>query len=187
MGKIPSVAELERNLQYRKQRATRLEARQKTPPKVGSGAAVPRDTYKYQSIYGDNFCINTTRNGVAFFGATALGLVAPDDSPGEPRGFKPAQMHATLAKTSPTPKTAISGRKYLKYSVDPGSKEDRKQASYRAAISDNTASGLKTKIRNILRDKKDDVGEYGRIEFEPERPIFRASGTAGTAAPAPAP
>lgn len=181
MARVPSIAELERQLQYARTREAVLATRQKSPPKVGSRGRQPADTFKYQSIWADNFVIDTGRSGVAFFGAAALGLAEPDDSPAAPRGFKPAQIVAVRGKSSPVEKTAFSGRRYLKYTDDAGSANTTSKTTYRAAISDNTTAGLKTKIRNIMRDKKDDVGEYGRIYFEPERPVFRASGTAAAA------
>lgn len=184
MARIPSVASLQRRLNEAKARETALKARQATAvPKVGSGQSNPTDTYKYESIYVDNsFLLKVSRPALAFLGGiAALGLVAPDDSPTLPRGFKPAKIRATRGRATGAEKTAeLSGRKYLKYSID-ATGETR--ATYTAPISANTAATLQTLYRAIANAKKDDVGEYGRIQFIPEQPLFSTSGSVGPATP----
>jgi hypothetical protein len=183
MAGIPSIAALERQLQYAKAREQKIAARQKQPPKVGSRGRQPKDSVKYDGIFVDaSYVLLAPRAGINFFGLGNLGLTEPDDSDAAPRGFKPAKIIAVRAKSSPTTKTALSGRKYLKYTTDASGANDTTQTQYSAPISAETVTALKTKIQTIIRDKKDDVGEYGRIYFEPERPIYRASGD-GAAAP----
>lgn len=185
MSSIPSIAALERQLTYAKQRQQRLTARQQQAPKVGSRGRQPRESVKYSSIFetGD-YVVTAPRVGIVFFGGkAALGLADADNSSHPPRGFKPAKIIAVRAKSDPTRKVAFSGRPYLKYTPD-----DTKsgQTSYSAPISADSTGTLKTRIQAVIRDKTNDVGEYGRIYFEPERPIYSVSGegAAPTAPPA---
>ena len=182
MARIPSVASLQRRLTEAKTREAALKTRQATAePKVGSGQANPTDSYKYESIFTDtSFVVKASRPAVTFFGGIAsLGLVAPDASPGLPRGFKPSKIRATRGRATPKPTTAeLSKRKYLKYSIDA---ETDARATFTAPISSNTIAGLQAAYKAILAVKKDDVGEYGRIAFIPEQPLFSSSGSAAGA------
>lgn len=183
MARIPSVANLQRRLTEAKTREANLKTRQATAePRVGSGQSNPTDSYKYESIFTDgSFIVKASRPAITFFGGiAALGLVAPDASPGLPRGFKPSKITATRGRATPTPTTAeLSKRRYLKYSVD-GTGETR--ATFTAPISGNTVLALQTAYKNILTAKRDDVGEYGRISFIPEQPLFSSSGSVAGAA-----
>ncbi len=182
MARIPSVASLQRRLTEAKTREANLKTRQATAePKVGSGQSNPTDSYKYESIFTDSaFIVKASRPAITFFGGiAAVGLVAPDASPGLPRGFKPSKIRATRGRGNPVEKTAeLSKRKYLKYSVDA---DGETRGTFTAPISANTVAGLQTLYRNILTSKKDDVGEYGRIAFIPEQPLFSSSGAAAGA------
>lgn len=182
MARIPSVASLQRRLTEAKTREANLKTRQATAePKVGSGQSNPTDSYKYESIFTDSaFVIKASRPAITFFGGIApLGLAAPDASPGLPRGFKPSKIRATRGKSKPTPETAeLSKRKYLKYSADAGAET---RATYTAPISGNTVLALQNAYKAIIASKKDDVGEYGRISFIPEQPLFSSSGSAAAA------
>lgn len=178
MARIPSVAALQRRLNEAKTREAALKARQATAePKVGSGQRNPTDPLKYESIFtASAFNVNASRSSVAFFGGiAALGLAAADDSPKLPRGFHPSKIRATRGRAQGVRKVAeLSKRPYLKYSVDA---DNDTRGTYTAPISSNTAAGLQLLYRNILTAKKDDVGEYGRIAFIPERPLFSSSGS----------
>lgn len=186
MARIPSVAQLTRRLNDLKQRDAALKIRQQQAPKVGSGQPRPTQTVKYGSIFtGDSLLLNAPRAGINFFGGSAaLGLAAPDDSFKAPKGFAPAKIKAVKGRASGKEKTAdLSKRKYLKYSIDA---DGETQASFTAPISADTVATLKTRYQTIARAKADDIGEYGRISFEPERPVYSISGVAaGAAAPAP--
>lgn len=182
MGRIPTIAQLERQLQYAKTREQRLDARQKNPPRVGTQGRRPTESVKYSSIYMDSdFVINAPRAGIQFFGGiAALGLAQPDGSPRLPAGAKPAKIIAVRGRSAPKIETAtLSGRRYLKYSIDGN---DSSQSTFSAPVSADSVAALKTRIQTLMRDKTDDVGEYGRISFEPERPIYSTSGE-GTTAP----
>jgi hypothetical protein len=184
MARIPSVASLEKRLTHLKTREKNLAARQKSAgDNIGKGQPRPMKTFKYRSIYmATDFTINAPETSVNFFGQTALGLAAQGADPGAPRGFKPARIKAVKGKSKPTTATSkLSTRRYLKYTIEATTDT---QASFTAPVSADTVANLKAKVEAIINDKKGDVGEYGRISFEPERPIFAASGSAGGTAPA---
>lgn len=184
MARIPSVAALQRRLNEAKVRETNLKNRQATAePKVGSGQSNPTDPYKYKSIFTDGFFnVRASRPAITFFGGAAkLGLAEPDASPNLPRGFQPAKIRATRGRSRGAEKTAeLSKRKYLKYSIDA---DGETRATYTAPISAATVAALQTTYRTILQDKKDDIGEYGRLVFIPERPLFSSSGSGAASAP----
>lgn len=181
MARIPSVASLQRRLTDLKTREAALKQRQATAvPKVGSGQPNPRDNYKYGAIFVDGtYIVKASRAAVTFFGgADDLGLVAPDTSPPLARGFQPAKVRATRGRASGVEKTAeLSKRKYLKYSLD-ASGETR--ATFTAPISAASASALATRFQTLGNAKKEEIGEYGRLAFIPERPVFTFSGTSIT-------
>ena len=179
MARIPTVAALTRRMNYLKQRDANLKARQQAEPKVGSGQANPMETVKYNSIFTKQaFTLNAPSAGINFFGDLgALGLAAPDDSPRLPRGFKYAKIRATRGRENGTRKVAdLSKRPYLKYTVDG---DGGTRVSFTAPVSAATAEALSAKVRTLMLAKTNDVGEYGRIWFEPERPIINMSGDTG--------
>ena len=79
-----------------------------------------------------------------------------------------------MAKTA-----TLSNRNYIKYTVDANAAGTR--GSYSAPVSADTVANLKSKVQAVMVAKKDDVKEYGRIWFEPERPIFVTSGDVASA------
>ena len=181
MARIPSVASLQRRTNELKAREAALKARQQAAPKVGTGQARPTQTAKYKSIFTtEDFTVNAPNAGITFFGGLgALGLAAPDTSQKLPRGFKTAKVTAVRGRSKGAEKTSsLSGRKYLKYSIDA---DGGAQSTFSAPISADTVAALKTRFQSIITAKKDDIGEYGRISFEPERPIFSASGVSAGA------
>lgn len=184
MGSIPSVAALQRRLNDAKAREAALKIRQTTAqPKVGQGQPNPTDPVKYSAIFVEgNYIVNASRAAVAFFGGgAALGLAAPDASPRISRGFAPAKIRATRGRASGVKKTAdLSKRDYLKYSIDATGDT---RATFTAPISADTVATLRTRFQTVSNSKKDDIGEYGRIAFIPEKPVFSTSGV--VAAPAP--
>lgn len=190
MARIPSVSELTRRLNDAKAREAALKQRQNNNngQNIGKGQPRPSESVKYKSIFtAEDLIIIAPSASIQFFGGlAALGLAAPDTSPRMPRGFKPAKIVATVGRGTNKGeiKTAdLSKRKYMKYSVDGGSTGSR--SSYSAPISGDTPAALKTKFQAIAIAKKDDVKEYGRIWFEPERPVYNVSGDAPAPAPAP--
>lgn len=182
MARIPSVASLQRRLNEAKVREANLKQRQATKePGVGTGQPNPRDNYKYAAIFTDgSYTVKASRAAVAFFGqAAALGLADADASPPIPRGFQPAKIRATRGRLAPIRKVAeLSKRPYLKYSQDA---DGETRHTFTAPISAASADALATRFQTIGRDKRGDIGEYGRLEFIAERPVFTFSGIGGTA------
>jgi len=186
MSRVPSIAELTRRLNAAKARDAALKTRQQsnTGQNVGKGQPRPSESVKYKSIFTDqDFLVTAPSAGIRFFGGlAALGLAAPDASPGIPRGFKTAKIKATIGRddNKGVAKTAtLSNRNYLKYTVDANAAGTR--GSYSAPVSADTVANLKSKVQAVMVAKKDDVKEYGRIWFEPERPIFVTSGDVASA------
>ena len=182
MGRIPSIASLERRAQYLKTRKEKIDARQKQAPKIGSRGAAPRDDAQYKSTFtGRTYTVSASRKALQFFTGTSvnlatLGLAAPDiDDDKLPRGSKPALVIATVALAAPTPKTAISGRRYLKYTAN---NTQNNNSSFRAPISGATDDGLRTNFKNVFNAKKTAIGEYGRFSFRAESIATSLSGGA---------
>lgn len=186
MSRSPSIAELTRRLNAAKARDTALKARQQanTGQNLGKGQARPSETVKYKSIFtSQDFTLNTPKAGITFFAGNlnnlaALGLAAADASPRIARGFRPAKIKATIGrednKGHPTESKLVKGHHYLKYSVDAG--QNGVRSSYSAPISGDSTAALKSRFTAIANSKKDNVKEYGRIWFEPERPVFSVDG-----------
>lgn len=181
MARIPSVASLTRRLNEAKTREAALKIRQTTAtPNVGGGQPNPRDNVKYTVIFGDGaYIVKASRAAVTFFnGLDDLGLAAPDTSPYAPRGFQPAKVRATRGRANGVEKTAdLSKRRYLKYSVD-ASGETR--ATYTAPISAISADALGTRFQTLGNSLRTELGEYGRLAFIAEKPVFTFSGTSAT-------
>jgi hypothetical protein len=178
MARIPSVAALERRLAALKAREAALATRQKQAPKVGTGQPRPTEMMKYQGLFvPEDFTVRVQGVAVLFFGgATALGLAEPGAEPPLPRGYKPTQVKCSRGVASPTTVTStLSKKKYLKYTT-PATGNTR--VSYTCPISATTPISLLTKFKAIATDKKGDIGEYGRIWLDPERPVFSLSGDA---------
>ena len=89
MSRVPSIAELTRRLNAAKARDAALKTRQQsnTGQNVGKGQPRPSESVKYKSIFTDqDFLVTAPSAGIRFFGGlAALGLAAPDASPGIPR------------------------------------------------------------------------------------------------------
>jgi hypothetical protein len=185
MARIPTVAELTRRLNTLKTREANLKARQaaNTGQRVGLGQKRPTESVRYGSPFtGKNYTVNAGKAAITFFGGlTGLGLAAPAGDDRLPRGFKVAQIKATRGKATATKVTAeLSQRSYLRYSIEAGTDT---QGTYTSPISGATLDSLKTKFTAIANAKKDEIGEYGRLELIPERPVFSIGGDAGAVAP----
>ena len=182
MGRIPSQASLTRRAAKLKARDAALKTRQAAAPKVGTGQARPSQTVKYVSLFtGESFLVQAPNAGVKFFGGIAeLGLAAADASPRLPRGFRTAKMKAVKGKAKPTEVTSkLSEQPYLKYSIEATGDT---QSSFSAPVSAATSAAIKTKVQTIFTAVKAEVGGYGRIWFEPERPLFSETGGGNGAA-----
>lgn len=187
MARIPSVAQLTKQLADARTRQLNLVARQTAAitdanSRVGRGQRNPTDPFKYESLFLDGFfTVNASRASVAFFGQANLALGAFDDSPRASRGFQPSKVKATMGRDAGVEKIAdLSRKRYLKYSVDATTEATR--GSYTAPVSADTLVALKTKFQTIVEAKKLAVKEYGRIWFVPENPGFASTGTDSTPA-----
>lgn len=181
MSRIPTVEELERRLEARKKRAANLKARQNDPEqnKIGVNGRQPREIYKYHSVFDNvDYNVVASETAVSWFGITNLGLATQDISKGRaPRGFKPAQVRATLGREAPQKvQSDLSKEYYLKYSQDAAGTA---RSTYTAPLSASTLDALKTKFQTIKTSKAAELKEYGRLYFIPEQPLLSASG--GTA------
>lgn len=176
MARRPSIPSLERRVAESRKREAALARRQKAQPRVGTGGRRSMESYTYNSLFTTtNFTVLAPEAGVTFFGgAAALGLDALGTEPALPRGFKPAKIRATVSIAAPTTATsALSGRRYLKYTAAAGGTT---RNSYSSPLSADTSVALVALFRAVATAKKAAVGEYGRIWFEPERPIYVVSG-----------
>jgi hypothetical protein len=173
-----SVALLERELLYAKNRATALAA----PPTSIKPTTDPRPKtlYGYNSVLitragvGELVRIQVPDHSVTFFTLAALGLIdkavtAFDSAIPTPRHFQPAKVHLVRGASTPTVVTAKnSKRPYKKYTaIATGAA----QSSYSAPIS--KASGVTAAIQEaavgaIATAKLVDTGVYGRVWFTPE-------------------
>jgi hypothetical protein len=183
MSRIPSVAELTRRLNALKTREANLKARQaaNTGQKVGMGQKRPTESVQYGSPFTLNtYTVNGGKAAIAFFGGlAALGLGAPAGDDPLPRGFKMGQIKATRGKAAGVKVTAeLSQRAYMRYSVEAGTDT---QGTFTAPMTGGTLAAIKTRFTTLAAAKKDDVGEYGRLEYIPERPVFNIGGDAGAA------
>jgi len=179
-----SVALLERELQFARNRATFL-ARTDRPVKATVDKR-PKQAVGYRSALlktsagGVLLQIQASESGITFFGGiAALGLIAntgtllADASP-SPRKFKPAQISAVVGDPTPTVKTAQgSRRRYVKYSRLATGEQ---QASFTAPISLAPATVTTDQQQNaakLLGASATIVaklgGTYGRAFFIPEQ------------------
>lgn len=179
MARIPTVSELTQRLNNLKTRESALKARQQANvgQNVGTGQPRPTESVRYFSAFtGRTYTVQAGKAAIAFFGGLGpLGLGPPTGDDGLPKGFHPAQIRASKGKAEGTAVTAdLSQRKYLRYSVEAGADT---QGTFTAPIAGSTIIEIRNKFEAIATAKKDDIGEYGRIDFIPERPVFSIGGT----------
>jgi hypothetical protein len=184
MGRLKTVAQLQRQLQYAEARKQALEARQRQEPKLGTGQKNPRSTVGYVSVYtGQLLLIQAPKAGVDFFGGeAALGLVRGAElaeGSQAPRGFKYGRVKATVGRPEGVQKrSALSNRPYLAYGVDAGGAT---RNSYSAPVSGRGSAGevdmsqLMDRVDAIFQAKAGAVGAYGRLWFEGEQPLYSRS------------
>ncbi|MBN3889907.1 MAG: hypothetical protein HWQ43_12245 [Nostoc sp. JL31] len=179
MSRRKSARELENQLKYAKAREAY------TAPLREDGAATqrrPKTPVKYAVLSplaetDSAFTIQVSAAGLQFFGGIAgLGLAEAATDPSAPRGFRPAEMKATVADGSPSVVRAKgSNRPYVRYGK--GIRGSNTQYNYSAAITAATPSALDTKVKGIFTSVKSSLGgSYGRVWFESERYPAHASG-----------
>ena len=184
MGRLKTVAQLQRQLRYAEARKEALEARQQQEPKLGTGQKNPRSTVGYVSVYtGQLLLLQAPTAGIEFFGGeAALGLAhGAELAEGShmPKGFKYARVKATVGRTEGVERRSeLSKRPYLAYGVDA---KGGARNSYSAPVSGRGSQGevdisqLMDRVDAIFQAKAGAVGAYGRLWFEGEQPLYTRS------------
>lgn len=179
MSRRKSVRELQQQLKY-------AQAREKyNPPEREAGAPTrrrPKILVKYAVLSplaaaDAAFTIQASKEGIDFFGdIAALGLAVPGTDPRSPRGFKPAQIIATVADATPQLVRAKgSNRPYIRYGR--GTPGSNVQYNFSAPITAATATDLDTRVKAVVTATKNKVGgAFGRIAFQSEVYPYTASG-----------
>jgi hypothetical protein len=179
MGRRKSARELQRQLQY-------AQAREQYQPSTREeGSATqrrPKIAVKYavlSTLAEANlaFTIQASQSGVQFFGGiTALGLAEAGTQPAPPRGFKPAQIHAMVADSSPSiVRARPSNRPYTRYGK--GARGSNSQYNYTAPVTADTPTALDTKVSAIFAAVKGNLGGgYGRAWYDAEEYPISISG-----------
>lgn len=182
MGRRKSVVELERQLEYARNRANYK------PPAREPGAStrrMPKISLAYKPMQiaeaGEGgtttrYKVEASKEAVAFFGQAVLNL---KDATGESplyRGAKPAKVHAMVSDNSPDLIRAEgSKRPYLRYGK--GTRGSNSQYTYSAPISIDTASAMDAEITAAFTAVKSKLGgPYGRVWFTPEYFTLTGSG-----------
>lgn len=176
MGRRKSVRELQKQLQYAQARAAY------TPPDPDPSGAIRKRSrtpvrYGSSTVANTNYTVQVSTNALQFFGGlAALGLADAEDHPNMRSNDSPAQIHATVADTSPTRLRAQgSNRPYIRYAQ--GTRGSGVQSSYTSAISGDTPLALRNRFQTAADSVKARLGgEYGRVWMEPERILFVESG-----------
>ncbi|AFY31607.1 hypothetical protein [Calothrix sp. PCC 7507] len=179
MGRRKSARQIERDLAYAKAREAY------NPPLREEGAATqrrPKIAVKYAVLSplaatDSAFTIQASSSGIQFFGGiAALGLAAQGTDPSEPRGFRPAQVRAMVADSSPAVVRAKgSNRPYVRYGK--GTRDSNSQYNYSAPVTAETPAALDTRVKAIFTAIKPSLGGgYGRVWFEAELYPLSSSG-----------
>jgi hypothetical protein len=179
MGRRKSVQQLERQLQYAKNKAAykRPEREQgavtRRSPKIGVG-------YKpMQVAAGDaaqRYLIQASKEAISFFGQAALNLVDAAGQESMPRGSQPSKVHAMVADGTPEVVRAVaSKRSYIRYGR--GSRDSNAQYTYTAPISIQNPAALDNEVKTVFAAVKGKLGgAYGRVSFTPEKFVLSGSG-----------
>lgn len=171
---METLQELQKRVESRKVRERNLEARRKKGPQPGTRGRRPNQEVAYKTIYAEStvYIITADSKPITFFGGIGpLGLVEPIATHGyAPRGFRPAQIRATRGRATPTAvNNELAGGKRLEYRAQ---STGEAQATLTAPISAADGPALKGKFLGLAKSKASDIGEYGRVDFIPEKPFF---------------
>lgn len=179
MGRRKSAKQIERDLAFARAREAYV------PPLREDGAATqrrPKTAVKYAVLSplaaaDSAFTIQASTAGIQFFGGlTALGLAAQATDPSAPQGFKPSQILAMVADSSPAVVRAKgSNRPYTRYGK--GTRDSKTQYNYSAPVTASTPANLDTRVKTLLAEIKPNLGGgYGRIWYQAEQYPLRGSG-----------
>lgn len=169
---METLQELQRRVESRKTREKNLEARRKKGPQPNTRGRRPNQPVGYRTLYAANtvYIVKADSKPITFFGGIdALGLAAITNTMSyPPRGYHPAQIRATVGREQPAVvDNKLAGGKRLEYRAVSTAEA---QATYTAPISAATAVALKTTFLTVAQAKAGAIGEYGRVDFIPERP-----------------
>jgi hypothetical protein len=180
MGRQKSVAQIERDLLYAKNKAAykKPDPEENTSPRKQSKSAY---TYKPMAIAfddaaGTKYTVQVTEKAIQFYTAGALNLVEGGVHGSMPRGSRPSKVHAMVGNTTPKILKALgSKRPYIRYGD--GTRGSKTQFTYTAPISIKTATAIDTELAALFTGVKEKLGgAYGRVWFEPEYFVVSSSG-----------
>ncbi|AKG21786.1 hypothetical protein [Calothrix sp. 336/3] len=179
MGRRKSVRELEKQLEYARNRAA-----YKAPDREDGTASQRRPklslAYKPMAIAAGEgakkYRVQASKVSVEFFTQTALNLVDATAEDPLPRGAQPAKAHATVADASPEVIRAVgSKRPYIHYGK--GTRGSKSQYSHTAPFSIQSVAAMDTEIKTLFNSVKSKLGgAYGRVWYSPEKFVITGSG-----------
>lgn len=173
MGRQKSVAQIEKELQYARNKAN--AEKKADPVEDTSPRKLPRIAYAYKpmaiAIDGTStkkYKVDASKEAVDFFTKAALNLEDLGAQDPLPRGARPAKVHAMVADTTPKVLKAVdSKRPYIRYGK--GTRGGKTQYTYTAPISIKLASAIDTEVKVAFTAVKNKLGGvYGRVWFTPE-------------------
>lgn len=172
MGRQKSVAQIEKDLLYAKNKAAykKPDRAEDTSPRK-----LPKVAYAYKpmAIAADGastkkYKVQASKEAITFFTAGALNLTDAAAEDPLPRGAKPAKVHATVADGTPKVlKAEGSKRPYIRYGK--GTRGSATQYTYVAPMSIKVATAIDTELKTVFDAVKGKLGgAYGRVWFTPE-------------------
>ena len=180
MGRQKSVAQIERDLLYAKNKAAYKKpdrednGKPRKQPKIGYA-------YKPMSIAVDGastkkYKVQVSEKSAEFFTIAALNIVIAGSEDPLPRGARPAKVHAMKANSEPKVlKAEGSKRPYIRYGD--GTRGGGTQYTYTAPISIKSPTSIDTDVKAAFDAVKGKIGgAYGRVWFEPEYFVLSSGG-----------
>lgn len=179
MGRQKSVATLERELKYAKNKAA---YKKPDPEEGGSPRKQPKTAYAYKPMQiadaeaAKKFRVQASKEAVQFFGVEVLNLIEAGAEDPLPRGARPAKVHAMVADGTPKRlKADASKRPYIRYGK--GTKGGKSQYTYSAPISIKSANATDTEVKAAFAAVKGKLGgDYGRVWYTPEYFVLTGGG-----------
>jgi hypothetical protein len=179
MGRQKSVAQIEKDLLYAKNKAA-----YKKPDRAEdvSPRKLPRIGYAYKPMQiadaatAKKYKVQGSKESVDFFTLAALNLTVAIEEDPLPRGAKPAKVHATVADSTPKVlKAEGSKRPYIRYGK--GVRGGDTQYTYTAPLSIKSVSAIDTDVKAAFTAVKSKLGgAYGRVWFTPEYFVISSGG-----------
>lgn len=179
MGRRKSVKELERQLEYARNRANY----KKPDREQGSTTRrLPRISMAYKPMQiaagegAKKYKVEASKEAVQFFGQAALNLTGAAAEDPLPRGAQPAKVYAMVSDGSPDlVRAEASRRPYLRYGK--GVRGSSSQYTYTAPISIQSPTSIDNEVKAAFNAVKSKLGgAYGRVWFSPEHFVLTGSG-----------